>query len=245
MQMPYMHWETDRMRNTVAKMIDDQSQKQLQKQEDRELEAKKKRKEQREGVGGAGNQLKHAGPNIDDQQKARLANRKLERALTLTGVVKKVATLSPGGIEFEQDGHLKVSSGHWLGQYLLDAARLYEAMSTFRDQRMIEKFLYHNPPLHPRRTLDQSHYWTLKTTKARDRDQVVYRGTNINLEVSHRLCEVLKDAEDRKRWTSAIPAEAAQAIVRKWKSLTSNGSDKGEDEKKSDKVKCWQWDGHW
>ncbi|KAK4449050.1 hypothetical protein QBC34DRAFT_438485 [Podospora aff. communis PSN243] len=242
--MPYMHWETDRMRNTVAKMIDDQSQKQLQKQEDRELEAKKKRKEQREGVGGAGKQLKHSDPQTDDHPKAKPAIRQLERALTLTGVVKKVATLAPGRIEIEQDGHLKVSSGHKLGQYLLDAARLYEAMSTFRDQRMIEKFLYHNPPLHPRRTLDQSHYWTLKTTKARDRDQVVYRGTNINLEVSHKLCEILKDAEDRRRWTSTFPVEAAQAIVKKWKSLTSNGSDQGDD-RKSDKVKCWQWDGHW
>ncbi|KAK0613539.1 hypothetical protein B0T14DRAFT_499008 [Immersiella caudata] len=237
--MPYMHWETDRMRNTVAKMIDDQTQKQLQKQEDREWRAKDARQKQREGVGSAGKQLKHADPDVDGQPTVRPAKLKLERTLTLRGLVTKVATLKPGTIVVEQDGHLKVRSGHPLGQYLLDAARLYEAMSTFRDQRMIEKYLYHNPPLHPRRTLDQSHYWTLKTTKARDRDQVVYRGTNINLEVSHKLCEVLKDAEERRNWMSAI--------IKMWRGLPSKGPTQGEDEKKLDDGAnvCYQWDKHW
>jgi hypothetical protein len=52
---------------------------------------------------------------------------------------------------------------------------------------MLEKYLHNDPPLHPRRTLDQSYYWTLKTTKSRDRDQVVYRGTNANPQDLHRL----------------------------------------------------------
>jgi hypothetical protein len=32
-------------------------------------------------------------------------------------------------------------------------------------------------PVHIRRTLDQSYYWTIKDTESRDRDQVVYRAT--------------------------------------------------------------------
>jgi hypothetical protein len=79
----------------------------------------------------------------------------------------------------------------------MDSARLYEALSIFRDRRLIEDYLYHDPPLYPRRTLDQSHYWTLKTTKARDRDQVVYRGTNINLHLCHRFCKVPVQSEDK------------------------------------------------
>ena len=33
------------------------------------------------------------------------------------------------------------------------------------------------PPLHARRTLDQSYYWKLENTDRRDEDQVVNRGT--------------------------------------------------------------------
>lgn len=64
-----------------------------------------------------------------------------------------------------------------LGQVFIDASRLYEAIMTYRDKMLIRRHLYHDTPLHPRRTLDQAYYRTLNTTKARDRDQVVYRGT--------------------------------------------------------------------
>lgn len=64
-----------------------------------------------------------------------------------------------------------------LGQYIIDAARLYEEMSNFRDKKLLQKYLHNELPLHPRRTLDQSYYWTLDKTDNRDRDQVVYRGT--------------------------------------------------------------------
>lgn len=68
-----------------------------------------------------------------------------------------------------------------VGQVFIDAARLYEAMTTYRDKMLIQEYLHKDPPLHPRRTLDQAYYWTLKSTEARDRDQVVYRGTRPTL----------------------------------------------------------------
>lgn len=74
----------------------------------------------------------------------------------------------------------RILAGHKLGQFLIDAARLYEAMSCFRDKSLIKHYLHADPPLHPRRTLDQAYYCTLKSTKWRDRDQVVYRGTRAN-----------------------------------------------------------------
>ena len=74
----------------------------------------------------------------------------------------------------------RILAGHKLGQVLIDAARLYEAMSCFRDKSLLKHYLHHDPPLHPRRTLDQAYYCTLKSTKWRDRDQVVYRGTRAN-----------------------------------------------------------------
>ncbi|KAK0638992.1 hypothetical protein B0T16DRAFT_235601 [Cercophora newfieldiana] len=190
--MPYMHWETDRMRNSVAKMVDDQSYQQILKQEQNDLKAKNTRIAKRAEVTDRTKQIKHGDADPIDHLKILLkvesTKQKLDRSLT--GLVPRFTKLSPGGIEVEGDGHLRVNSERPLGQYLIDAARLYEAMSTFRDKRMIEKYLYNNPPLHPRRTLDQSHYWTLKTTKARDRDQVVYRGTNINLDLCHKFRKV-------------------------------------------------------
>ncbi len=51
-----------------------------------------------------------------------------------------------------------------LGQFLVDAARLSEAIDMWREKKVLEKFLHNDPPLHPRRTLDQSYYWTPKIT---------------------------------------------------------------------------------
>ena len=64
-----------------------------------------------------------------------------------------------------------------LGTLLRTAAALSEAMSAHVEERLMIRYLHAEPPLHPRRTLDQSYYGALKSTRARDRDQVVYRGT--------------------------------------------------------------------
>lgn len=81
----------------------------------------------------------------------------------------------------------RIEPGNPLGQFLIDAARLYEAMSCFRDKSLIKHYLHADPPLHPRRTLDQAYYCTLKSTKWRDRDQVVYRGTRANPLLLHSI----------------------------------------------------------
>ena len=46
-----------------------------------------------------------------------------------------------------------------------------------RDSNLIYNHLLQKAPLHLRRTLDQSYYWTIQDTSVRDRDQVVFRGT--------------------------------------------------------------------
>jgi hypothetical protein len=45
------------------------------------------------------------------------------------------------------------------------------------DEKLLRKYLLSERPMHIRRTLDQSYYWTLKDTQMRDQDQVVYRAT--------------------------------------------------------------------
>lgn len=64
-----------------------------------------------------------------------------------------------------------------LGKYLWYAAKVYDAMDIEHDVLLLKDYLHGNPPLHGRRTLDQSYYWKLDDTGPRDRDQVVYRGT--------------------------------------------------------------------
>jgi hypothetical protein len=77
--------------------------------------------------------------------------------------------------KLDDSGRFKTKSE--LGQFLIDASRLYEEMSNYRDEKLLQKYLHYEPPMHPRRTLDQSYYWTLNKTSVRDRDQVVYRST--------------------------------------------------------------------
>jgi len=74
-------------------------------------------------------------------------------------------------------GHLPQKRSKHLGNYLLSIARIAEAMDYEADERLLRDHLNEKPPLHVRRTLDQSYFWTLQDTASRDRDQVVYRGT--------------------------------------------------------------------
>lgn len=82
--------------------------------------------------------------------------------------------------------------GRKLGRFLFNAAALFEAMDSYTDEKLIHNYLTTSPPLHPRRTLDQSYYSTLKDTRKRDRDQVVYRGTAPNPKVMHYGCQKKK-----------------------------------------------------
>ncbi|KAK6836282.1 Magnesium transport protein CorA- transmembrane region [Apiospora arundinis] len=74
-----------------------------------------------------------------------------------------------------------------LGQYLMDASRLYEGISNYRDKKLLHKYLYVDAPIHPRRTLDQAYYWSLQSTDNRDRDQVVYRATTAAAKSRHQF----------------------------------------------------------
>ncbi|POS80605.1 hypothetical protein DHEL01_v200987 [Diaporthe helianthi] len=93
----------------------------------------------------------------------------------------------------------KDSEGHEpryrLGQYLIDAARLFEAMTSYRDRQLLETYLMEDPPMHPRRTLDQAYYWSINNTNHRDLDQVVYRATTADPLKFHRW------NVDRSIWT--------------------------------------------
>ena len=53
------------------------------------------------------------------------------------------------------------------------------------EENLVQVYLYHKPPLHVRRTLDQYYYYMLEDTRERDADQVVTRWAKDQLFKSH------------------------------------------------------------
>jgi hypothetical protein len=99
-----------------------------------------------------------------------------------------------------------------LAKYLLAVSKLYEGMANYRDTMLLRKYLSNDPPLHPRRTLDQAFHWTLSSTKKRDRDQVVYRGTTAKPSDFHSF------DHDEKQW----PEHKEQGIMGTCPDCTTN-----------------------
>lgn len=87
-----------------------------------------------------------------------------------------------------------------LGIYLINVAKLWEAMDTEAEERLLQHGLdpqgvdaenSREPALHIRRTLDQSYFLNLDDTTRRDRDQVVYRATRLPWHVPGNLTRVV------------------------------------------------------
>lgn len=206
--MPYLHWEENRRREKVAKIIQEETE---NFHTDREINArmeKNARVQERAIDGKPLHTTKVLSHPIEDPyhrrriQEAWTKNTFGSNVRSQRIVTKLAVHPAPGGPIVDADGrklwyvaklesgkHGRIIAESKLGQLLLDAARLYEAMAMYRDQQLLRNYLHHDPPLHPRRTLDQSFYWALKTTKALDQDQVLFRGTNVDNINAHRFRE--------------------------------------------------------
>lgn len=184
--MPYLHWDTDRQRENIAQFLDKENMAHYKEKETAEHEKKMDRQAFRGDLVIPDH--KTQGKSIQWRHESQVTLYKLRTLPTIVfNSVNAGSENSPKihktPVPFEmQKGRILAHTR--VGQVLFDAAMLYEAMTIYRDKKFIHKYLYKDPPLHPRRTLDQAYYWTLKTTRARDRDQVVYRGTRPTLEHS-------------------------------------------------------------
>lgn len=203
--MPYLHWETSRNRERFAEQIDHIVGKHHDSIAEAEIQEKKKRQQARKflhnGLEASNNGQSHKKPWIS--RKVNFAN-PFVKNVAKPGTEKKpepspvamrqIFTLSSlaqrlgfpnSPVKADKFGRLQIvhenekgeRRGSPLGQYLIDAARMFEAIANYRDKRLLEKFLIHDPPMHPRRTLHQAYYWMLDTTRSSDTDQVVYRAT--------------------------------------------------------------------
>lgn len=160
--MPYLHWETDRRGLRAANVIKRTSQAKMAAIE--------------EVVESTETTV------IEGTIDRAMSDGPLETIRTTT-VIRRRTNAAIGRIT-----HKTVQGQTLLGRMLLLAAALYEAMDALTDETLVKKYLTAHPPLHPRRTLDQSYYWTLKDTRKRDRDQVVYRGTAPSPKFMHHRC---------------------------------------------------------
>lgn len=112
---------------------------------------------------------------------------------------------------------LKLSKwGQKLIPKLIMLSRQRRADVADADEKLLRKHLLGERPVHIRRTLDQSYYWTLRDTQTRDRDQVVYRATNKPHQNPRQPRIVMVD----QLWLWILDGSEFQAIIR-CPSLTS------------------------
>ncbi|KAI1422741.1 hypothetical protein F5Y12DRAFT_799330 [Xylaria sp. FL1777] len=159
---PFLHWETSRQLTLITRKIEETLATTINTQRLKAETEKEKRIKERQGLSTA-----------RPASRWPLSSAGELRIDTIKLVVEREAKF--------------YRSRHPLGQYLLDAARLYEEVRNYEDTSLIQKYLFADPPLHPRRTLDQGYYTTLRTTRSRDRDQVIYRATTPTRSLCHQF----------------------------------------------------------
>ncbi|KAG9229786.1 hypothetical protein BJ875DRAFT_177511 [Amylocarpus encephaloides] len=162
--MPYLHWESHKRRKKMAEET---------------AKLTQKHQETRSHVTET--------PNAEFMK--TVAQIKIDHARALTGY----STLADSEKKEEKAQDPKPSKYGPLGEYLLHIAKLYDAMDIEPDVRLLRDYLFQNPPLHSRRTLDQSYYWKLANTDARDQDQVVYRETKEGKNIARTTRVVMVD----------------------------------------------------
>ncbi|KAF3760040.1 hypothetical protein M406DRAFT_335251 [Cryphonectria parasitica EP155] len=213
--MPYLHWDTARHQGKISQAVY------------KETERQRKEKLQQERQLAGMRRVRHRGLQLLNAQSRqpntawRLENRTVSGRpdikptttrpatpprRTATGVFANIMKRHgrfrkvPLWSVFTTDDQNRVVAGSELGQVLFDAAMLYEAMSTYREKALIQKYLHEDPPLHPRRTLEQTNEWTLSLSwHASARDQVVHRATRPKQLDFHSVDPFTKEWRDRVR----------------------------------------------
>jgi hypothetical protein len=178
--MPFLHWETDRRREKSAEVIRNTRKHKLSTMVDvietvRSVDPQKMDKKLPNGIDNTMD-------SVDQRQRNQQHGKSLWKRHRGMGKQNCKAMKK----EKSEEEHRR----ECLGRLLQHAAALAEAMDYATDERLVKKHLNAKAPLHPRRTLDQFYYWTLKDTRTRDRDQVVYRGTAPARDLMHINCPI-------------------------------------------------------
>jgi hypothetical protein len=185
--MPYLHWDTDKGRIQLAKVIEKASQPPQRRplNERQESDEDCLRRE------------------MKDQNRAHLH---------LSTLVNEAIARKKGGLPKNSrplpPALQRTTRRGILGQLLLRAAALSEILTCYEDEELVREFISANPPLHPRRTLHQSsetHYGFLKSTDRLDKEQVVYKATAPAEQSMHRHCTQLYSCLQCMRDIQKVP----------------------------------------
>lgn len=191
--MPYLHWDTARHQAQISQAIQSETERHRKEIIQQEQQLAGMRRVRHRGLqflnahsrqpGTAWRLENHVQTGPPKPPAARLAAPtppKRTATGTFANIMKRHGRFGkvPLWSVFSTDGKGRVIAGTVLGQVLFDAAMLYEAMTTYREKSLIHKYYHEDPPLHPRRTLEQTNEWTLSLSwHASARDQVVHRAT--------------------------------------------------------------------
>ncbi|KAF2967586.1 hypothetical protein GQX73_g5977 [Xylaria multiplex] len=193
---PFLHWETSRQLTLITREIEEQQALNKSRQRQKDRSEKEQRKKQREGLATA--ELTSWWPfsnRVPSSNWVPSSNR-----VTFEDLLRELKIVEPRSKRFQ--------SCNPLGQYLLDAARLYEEVRNYQDISLLKKYLFADSPLHPRRTLDQGYYTSPQITRLTDRNQVVYQATTPTESQYHRF--------DQRRglWTCHVSSEGCEGCLK-------------------------------
>ncbi|KAH8895809.1 hypothetical protein GQ53DRAFT_819781 [Thozetella sp. PMI_491] len=287
--MPYLHWDTDRNRSRMADIIEEATEAFERRQREETWKEKQERTNHRPATGKWCTPCLPRVSHKDYMDYYPLTKAQKEEAVREVRMARKIEdilwykvrqewarrrkeriardptnasrfTQMELDLQLDMVGkHCRLKPKNALAKYLADAARLFEAMYSFKDQKVLEEYLFPHPSvdghhLHPRRTLDQSYFWKLKSTRRRDRDQVVYRHTLA--EFPHRLHDdkhrlrllpVARPPALRSQNTNdgvnATPRKGGHENGGVKATSRNDGHDEGCTEKRQS-TETWRWTGH-
>ncbi|KAJ0107246.1 hypothetical protein J7T55_007616 [Diaporthe amygdali] len=209
MLMPYPHWDTARHQAKISDAVQKEEEKYKRDKILNEQRLRGMRRVRQRGLQLLNAQSRQPGTewrleNRDPEKPRVIVPTPPKRTATgaFANIMKRQGRFGklPLWSVFSTDGTGRVIAGTEIGQVLFDAAVLYEAMSTHREKRLIRKYLHSDPPLHPRRTLEQTNEWTLSLSwHASARDQVVHRATRPKQLDFHSVDPFTKEWRDRIR----------------------------------------------
>lgn len=192
--MPYLHWDTARHQTKISQAVNKETERQRKEKLQQERQLAGMRRVRHRGLQLLNAQSRQPNtawrlenrttthPQLKPPPTTRRTQTPPKRTATnaFANIMKRHGRFGkvPQWSMFQVDDDGRIRAGTAIGQVLVDAAHLYEAMSTLREKSLIAKYLHADPPLHPRRTMEQTNEWTLSLSwHASARDQVVHRAT--------------------------------------------------------------------
>ncbi|KAM7215016.1 hypothetical protein V8F06_009618 [Rhypophila decipiens] len=148
---PFLHWDTDWSRRRLFEVVTEEEECGKTIEEEKYREHLRRARSDRRHLQDRIDEY-DLNPSLDSPEQPKLS----KMSVTFSDIVPRVLAPYPRLSRHFQSSIFRrdplsgrLLAGHKLGQVLIDAARLYRAMIWMRDKSMIQRYLHHDPPLHP------------------------------------------------------------------------------------------------